>query len=100
MSGPHCLQYLYNRQLSLDPFQQLTAFKRHYYSIQSFVQRLRLEKNLVGHEGCVNCINFSFSGQLLASGSDDLHLILWDWARGKSVGKYNTGHVANVFQVS
>ncbi len=53
----------------------------------------------MGHEGCVNSINFSFSGQLLASGSDDLHLILWDWCRGKMVGKYSTGHDSNVFQV-
>jgi len=31
-------------------------------------------------------------------GSDDLQLILWDWARGAVVAKHNTGHMANVFQ--
>ncbi len=95
----HYLYNLYDRQLSRDPFPRLPLFQRNLYSCKSFVQRLRLEKQLEGHQGCVNCINFSFSGQLLASGSDDLHLILWDWARGKVVGKYDTGHVANVFQV-
>lgn len=47
----------------------------------------------------MNCINFSFDGRLLASGSDDLHVVLWDWAKGRPVGKLDSGHVANVFQV-
>lgn len=25
--------------------------------------------------------------------------MLWDWAKGKAVGKLDSGHVANVFQV-
>ena len=64
------------------------------------VQRLRLERRLKEHNGCVNCINFSWSGRWLASGSDDLHVVLWDWARGNMVSKFDSGHVANVFQVS
>ena len=64
------------------------------------VQRLTLESRLKEHQGCVNCINFSWAGNLLASGSDDLQVVLWDWAGGKVVKKFDTGHVANVFQVS
>ena len=51
------------------------------------------------HEGCVNCINFSWDGRLLASSSDDLQVVLWDWGKGSVVGKFESGHVANVFQV-
>ena len=63
------------------------------------MKRLILERQLKDHDGCVNCINFSSTGQLLSSGSDDLHVILWDWATGYKVAKFDSGHVANVFQV-
>ena len=60
---------------------------------------MRLEHQLKEHEGCVNCINFSSSGQVLASGSDDLQVVMWDWAKGTKLAKLDSGHVANVFQV-
>ncbi len=63
------------------------------------MQRLKLERQLKEHEGCVNCINFSPSGELLASGSDDLQVVLWDWAKGRKMAKLESGHHANVFQV-
>lgn len=94
----HPLHSLYSRQLSPDPILSLSAFRQSYYPLKSFVQRLKLETRLREHEGCVNCINFSTSGEMLASGSDDLHVVLWDWARGRMMAKYDTGHVANVFQ--
>ena len=59
-------------------------------------QRLKEE----GHQGCVNCINFSWDGHSLVSGSDDLKLIIWDWQRGISQTTLDTDHVANIFQVS
>jgi len=36
----------------------------------------------------------------IASGSDDLSAIIWDWERGKQLLAFKTGHKANVFQVS
>ena len=62
------------------------------------VRRLHLVNKLSGHEGCVNSVSFNSSGNRIASGSDDLHIILWDWQRHKSLLKFNTGHRANVFQ--
>lgn len=98
LSGQHCLHNLFARQLCPDPLSSLPGFKRDSYHLKSFVQRLRLEHRLKKHQGCVNCINFSSSGQLLASGSDDLKVVLWDWARGRVASCFDSGHVANVFQ--
>lgn len=90
---------LLKRHTSLDPYLILPALKRKLYGSPSMVQRLGLERRLKEHEGCVNCINFSWGGRLLASGSDDLQVVLWDWASSKVMGKFDSGHVANVFQV-
>ena len=91
---------LRHRQLSLDPEIRAQAIKKRLYSNPSFVKRFKVEKRLEKHQGCVNCINFSHSGQLLASGSDDLRILLWDWAKGSVVGNFQSKHLANVFQVT
>lgn len=62
------------------------------------VSRLHMVSKLSGHEGCVNSVSFNRSGDWIASGSDDLHIIVHDWQRQRSVLKFNTGHRANVFQ--
>lgn len=62
------------------------------------VERLEMAHNLKGHGGCVNCINFNETGDLLVSGGDDLHLCIWKWASNKMVLKCNTGHRQNIFQ--
>ena len=98
--SPNCAHsLLFARQVSPDPVLLLEGIKPRVYSRRSSVQRMRLERNLESHQGCVNCINFSAGGELLASGSDDLQIVLWDWQRGAPVSKFETGHVANVFQV-
>lgn len=59
---------------------------------------MKILHNLYSHRGCVNSINFNQAGNLLVSGSDDLHLIVWKWASKKIQLKYHTGHQQNVFQ--
>ena len=68
-------------------------------SSSSFVKRFQTEHRLQGHRGCVNCINFSFEGDQLVSGSDDLKIIMWDWRKGQSIMSFPSQHVANIFQV-
>lgn len=98
--GTNSFYSLLNRHTVVDCYTSLPALKRTIYGLPSMVQRLSLESRLKEHQGCVNCINFSWAGDLLASGSDDLHVVLWNWASGKVVKKFDSGHVANVFQVS
>lgn len=43
-----------------------------------FVKNLSQESVLVGHSGCVNCLEWNQDGTLLASGSDDRQVIVWN----------------------
>lgn len=62
------------------------------------VERLELMAKLEHHRGCVNSLNFSQDGRLLASGSDDLNVVLWNWASGTVARVFVSGHRHNVFQ--
>lgn len=68
---------------------------------KDFVSRLSLTNTLNFHEGCVNAVNFSQNGDLIASGSDDLKICIWNWQKtsSKPVLAFNSGHHGNVFQV-
>lgn len=63
------------------------------------VERLELMYKMETHTGCVNALNFNTNGTRLASGSDDLDIVIWDWAIGEPVLKFQSGHMGNVFQV-
>ncbi|XP_031846992.1 WD and tetratricopeptide repeats 1 [Nomia melanderi] len=66
---------------------------------ENLISRLGLEKELVGHAGCVNCLEWNESGQILASASDDMYVILWDPFRYKKKLVLQTGHDGNIFSV-
>jgi len=63
-----------------------------------FLKKLKLLEAIECHEGCVNAINFSECGSLIASGSDDLHLCVSDVYSGQTKLKYLTSHTNNIFQ--
>ena len=75
-------------------------FIRRAMSSMSLARRMKLAQNLNYHEGCVNALNFNRIGTLLASGSDDYQVCLWDWTRNNLVLTFDSGHKSNVFQVS
>lgn len=62
------------------------------------VKRMKLAYKLSGHEGCVNSLHFNQSGSKIASGSDDLNIIVWEWEKNRKMLQFNSGHKANVFQ--
>ncbi|XP_022133751.1 WD and tetratricopeptide repeats protein 1 isoform X3 [Momordica charantia] len=63
----------------------------------SFIQRLSQEKELEGHQGCVNAVAWNSSGSLLISGSDDTRINIWSYSGRKLLHSVDTGHSANIF---
>ena len=63
------------------------------------VMRLKEEARLDAHTGCVNCLDWNQRGDLLASGSDDSTVIIWDVFRHKKQNIIATGHGGNIFSV-
>lgn len=74
-------------------------FTRNVTGSLNMIQKFKLERKLEYHGGCVNTLNFNETGDVLVSGSDDLNVVLWDWACGKKKFHYESGHTGNVFQV-
>jgi WD40 repeat protein len=64
----------------------------------SNVQRMKMLHSLTYHDGCVNSLNFNRIGTLLASGSDDFHVGIWDWSKNTLILTFDSGHKSNVFQ--
>ncbi|XP_075394437.1 DDB1- and CUL4-associated factor 8-like [Tenrec ecaudatus] len=87
------LSALRDRQLGSRP-----RFVSEACGARAFLQRFQLQHELVGHLGCVNSVYFNKRGTWLASTSDDLKVLVWDWASGKQVLNYRSGHRTNVFQ--
>ncbi|XP_028401788.1 DDB1- and CUL4-associated factor 8-like [Dendronephthya gigantea] len=73
-------------------------FTRNVAGSLNMIQKFKLERKLEYHGGCVNTLNFNETGDVLVSGSDDLNVVLWDWASGKKKFHYESGHTGNVFQ--
>ncbi|XP_035215285.1 WD and tetratricopeptide repeats protein 1-like, partial [Stegodyphus dumicola] len=74
-------------------------FQRRLHVTENLVNRLGLEAELEGHGGCVNCLEWNEKGDLLASGSDDLHINLWDPFMHRKLQSIQSGHLGNIFSV-
>ncbi|KAK4887786.1 hypothetical protein RN001_004057 [Aquatica leii] len=88
-----------NRQIGFSAKTQSSVlFQRRCYGSLHCVQRLELMYKLDKHDGCVNSLNFHPNGSILASGSDDLKVVIWDWKFGTPLLNFETKHKRNVFQ--
>lgn len=74
------------------------SFAQGYYGSRQVVEQMTLLHEMSQHSGCVNCLNFNRSGDLVCSGSDDLNIIVWDWAKNEPRHKFRSGHSMNIFQ--
>lgn len=73
--------------------------EREKHTTVELINRLGLYKELQGHEGCVNCLDWNKSGTILASGSDDQTVILWKGCTGTLLTQLSTEHEGNIFSV-
>uniref|UniRef100_A0A182QS65 WD repeat-containing protein 55 homolog n=1 Tax=Anopheles farauti TaxID=69004 RepID=A0A182QS65_9DIPT len=61
------------------------------------LRRMTKSKVFEAHQGCVNTVSWSEDGQLLLSGSDDLHLAITNPFTSEQLCRVNTPHRANIF---
>nr|XP_040028000.1 DDB1- and CUL4-associated factor 8 [Gasterosteus aculeatus aculeatus] len=96
LRGPvwQAIPSLRSREIGRDSHQ----FVRRVCGARGLVQRLELQGRLERHTGCVNTLHFNPSGTRLASGSDDLRVVIWDWAVRRAELEFDSGHKSNVFQ--
>ncbi|XP_053966712.1 WD and tetratricopeptide repeats protein 1 [Anastrepha ludens] len=73
--------------------------QRRLHVSSAYIDRLEQETILRGHQGCVNCIEWSSNGRILASGSDDFCVMLWDPFRKRCIRSIPTKHCGNIFSV-
>nr|CAD1835180.1 unnamed protein product [Ananas comosus var. bracteatus] len=86
---------LYHRELGgLSP----RSFAHRVGASEDLVMRLGIYRKLDRHSGCVNTVSFNADGNILASGSDDRMVMLWDWDAGAVKLSFHSGHSNNVFQ--
>ncbi|KAK1263617.1 hypothetical protein QJS04_geneDACA011951 [Acorus gramineus] len=81
-------------KMRLDPLQDINH-KLQMHS--SLVRRLSLEKELEGHQSCVNALAWNSSGSLLISGSDDTRINIWSYKGRRLLHSIETGHNNNIF---
>lgn len=75
-----------------------SSFGQGYYGSRQVVEQMTLLSSLNVHHGCVNSLNFNRAGDLICSGSDDLTIVVWDWAKEKQLHRFRSGHNMNIFQ--
>jgi len=64
----------------------------------SFVNKLKIAKELDEHSGCVNSIEWNHDGSLVITGSDDCTVNIWSAAnKYKLETTIRTGHYRNIF---
>ncbi|CAH1402550.1 unnamed protein product [Nezara viridula] len=79
--------------------QTCRGLQKRLHVTENLINRLGLEKELEGHTGCVNCLEWDSKGRYLASASDDFQVIIWDPFLYKKVQVIPTGHHGNIFSV-
>uniref|UniRef100_T1HZG6 WD_REPEATS_REGION domain-containing protein n=1 Tax=Rhodnius prolixus TaxID=13249 RepID=T1HZG6_RHOPR len=89
-------QFLRERELDA---RTCLPLQRRLHVTTDFINRLSLEKELDGHTGCVNCLEWDAHGRKLASASDDFHVIIWEPFTYRRLQTIQTGHHGNIFSV-
>lgn len=75
-----------------------SSIKETIHSDRFFVNHLEKKKKLVGHNGCVNTIEWNSNGSLILTGSDDCKINIWSGPpHYKLIQTLKPGHQNNIF---
>ncbi|XP_010777011.1 DDB1- and CUL4-associated factor 6-like [Notothenia coriiceps] len=75
-------------------YNEPNIIRSNYLGRKEFVQRLKLEGTLNVHDGCVNTISWSDTGEYLLSGSDDTFLVISNpYNKKVSRDQYNSDQI-------
>lgn len=96
LASNNIIKLLQNRERKLEDGKLV---QKHLQFTETLLKRLGLESELDGHQGCVNCLQWSSDGRRLASGSDDTNVIIWDPFRCRLLKTIQTSHYGNIFSV-
>ena len=88
------MSYLSDRQYGLLSHRRFLVKLKNSSSI---TRRLKLDRTLNVHRGCVNTICWNERGSAILSGSDDQHLIITDPYTTKVLTSVHSGHRENIF---
>jgi DDB1- and CUL4-associated factor 6 len=88
------MSYLYERSYGLVSHRRLLFKLRNSSSI---TRRLKFDRSLDVHRGCVNTIYWNERGSMILSGSDDQHLIVTDPFTNEILTDIHSGHRENIF---
>ena len=88
------MSYLSERQRGLLTHRRLLLNLKNSLSI---VYRLKFNRSLDVHHGCVNTIAWNDRGSAILSGSDDQHLIVTDPFTSEVLVDVHSGHRENIF---
>jgi hypothetical protein len=86
--------------LGLEACRAANTFEARSCLLSALTQRPGLFSFLWGHAGPVNSVAFSPDSSILASGSWDNTIVLWDVKTRKAIGEFLTGHRGEVNSVS
>ncbi|KAI4458640.1 wd repeat domain-containing family [Holotrichia oblita] len=95
-SNHNIVNYLHNRE---NHWSSAKVLQQNFQFTRPLLKRLTLEHQLDGHSGCINCLEWTSNGKLLASGSDDIHVRIWDPFNYKCLNVISTTHVGNIFSI-
>lgn len=89
--------YQMHKLREICPNWQSSHFQRAIQSSSHYMEKLELLHVLHGHDGCVNSVLFSDSGNHIITGSDDMCVKLFDACSGEQVDSMSTIHTNNIF---
>lgn len=74
-------------------------WSKSFHQSEVALKKLKISKQLKGHQSSIATLHFHSKGRLMVSGSLDNEIRIWDWSRGRSLMGIRYVHTSGIFQV-